>query len=124
MSHQPHAFGMTILPHAENATIPIVKIRDYVLNPDHAVGRHKAQVIAAGTGLGRTDYRDMVDQIQRGIMVYEAVEHHLVDRNKQFYVEMPINGPTGSMIVRTIWIYEEGNDGPRLTTVYPSRRPA
>jgi hypothetical protein len=38
---------------------------------------------------------------------------------ERFRVEMPIAGPTGSAIVRTLWIIGTGEDVPRLTSAYP-----
>jgi hypothetical protein len=31
------------IPHAENATVDIRKLRDYCLNPEHPEGTHKAR---------------------------------------------------------------------------------
>jgi hypothetical protein len=114
---------MATLPSAENAVIAVEKIRDYVLNPDHADGYHKARVIMAATGLRRTDYKSLISQIKHGIMLNEAMQHDLRRDRQQYYVEMPITGPKGTIVVRTIWIYEERNNGPKLTTLYPTRRP-
>ena len=38
-------------------------------------------------------------------------------------VDMPITGPRGTATVRTGWIYEEGQDVPRLTTAYVLSQP-
>ena len=113
---------MVRLPNATRAIIPVEKIRDYVLNLDHPDGGHKARVIDAATGLRREDYQTLIAQIERGILAFDAVQHHVRRQRPQYYVEMPIVGPKGTMVVRTIWIYEDGSDVPRLTTLYPTRR--
>jgi filamentous hemagglutinin len=112
---------MPELPNSARAIIPVEKIRDYVLNPEHPDGAHKARVVSAATGLRRSDYQSLIAQIRQGIVDHEAVQHHLRRGRTQFYVELPIKGPKGTIVVRTIWIYEDGSDVPRLTTLYPTR---
>lgn len=41
------------LPNYQRAVIPLEKIRDYALNPDHPVGEHKARVFEAELGIQR-----------------------------------------------------------------------
>jgi hypothetical protein len=51
------------LPRADAAEISDEKLRDYVLNPEHPLGRHKARVFAATLGIGRDDWAYLRDQI-------------------------------------------------------------
>jgi len=46
---------MAFLPNADFAEVPIVKLRDYALNPDHPVGKHKAKVFESVLGLTAED---------------------------------------------------------------------
>ena len=93
-----------------------------MLNPAHPDGTHKARVILASTGLRRSDYRNLINQIAQGILDGQAVQHDTRRGCTQYYVELPVTGPEGTIVVRTIWIYEDGSNVPRLTTLYPTRR--
>ena len=39
------------LPNAHKAVVDIKKLRDYSLNPNHPVGKHKARVFKAALGI-------------------------------------------------------------------------
>jgi hypothetical protein len=43
------------IPHAENATVDIRKLRDYCLNLEHPEGKHKARLFAAALGMTEAD---------------------------------------------------------------------
>lgn len=46
---------MAAIPNADAAVIDRRKIANYVLDPDHRLGRHKARVFAAALGLRRRE---------------------------------------------------------------------
>jgi Domain of unknown function (DUF4926) len=48
------------------------KVRDYLLNPLHARGGHKARMFAAALGHQRADFQDLIVQIRSGILVCQA----------------------------------------------------
>ncbi len=110
---------MAILANAGRALIDERKLRDYVLNPDHPVGGHKARVILAATGLGRGDHRAVADQVRSGISVNDAERVEPVPYGERFRVTVALAGPGGRLRVRTGWIYRSGEDVPRLATLYP-----
>jgi len=45
------SLSLQILPHHEKAIVPIEKLRDYVLNPNHPHGKNKARVFKAALGM-------------------------------------------------------------------------
>jgi len=51
------------LPNAENAFIDIRKLRDYCLNLNHPVGKHKAQVFKSELGINQNDAELLRDLI-------------------------------------------------------------
>ena len=110
---------MPFLRNAEKAIVPVKKIRDYALNPDHVEGGHKARVFRAATGLTRADHGLLIEEIRRGILRYEALPSGSYEGQVKYQVDMPIAGPTGTATLRTAWIYEDEHDGaPRLVTAY------
>jgi hypothetical protein len=111
--------AMPILRNADRAIIDERKVRDYLLNPLHARGGHKARIFAAALGYRRFDHARLIQRIKEGILRHEA---HLVDtmpHGERLRVEIPITGHTGSAIVRTLWIVRTDEDVPRLTSAYP-----
>jgi len=114
---------MKILPNIERAVIDERKVRDYLLNPEHAVGRHKARVIAAATGFRREDYQLLIDQIRSRLSLHEAVLVREYHGRALYHVDIPVTGPRGTAILRTGWIYEVDENAPRFTTAFIRRRP-
>ena len=110
---------MIILRGAERAIIDERKVRDYLLNPLHVRGRHKARMFAAALGYGRFDHARLIRQIKAGILEHEAVAIDHGPHGEQWRVEVPVTGPAGSAIVRTLWIIRTGEDVPRLISAYP-----
>jgi filamentous hemagglutinin len=110
---------MPILSNADRAVIDERKVRDYFLNPLHARGGHKARMFAAALGYRRFDHARLIEQIKEGILKYEAVRIDAMPYGERFRVEIPIVGPAGSAIVRTLWIIRTDEDVPRLTSAYP-----
>ncbi len=95
------------------------KVRDYLLNPLHARGRHKARMFSAALGYRQFDHARLIKQITEGILRHEAVPIDRGPYGARFRVEIPITGPAGSAIVRTLWIIRTDEDVPRLTSAYP-----
>ncbi|MCW5922561.1 MAG: hypothetical protein KIS77_09460 [Saprospiraceae bacterium] len=46
---------MSLLPNAEFAFVPMEKLRDYALNPEHPAGKHKAAVFKSVLGMTVAD---------------------------------------------------------------------
>jgi filamentous hemagglutinin len=97
------------------------KVRDYLLNPLHARGGHKARMFAAALGHQRADFQDLIVQIRSGILVCQAERIGAIPYGERFRVDVPVAGRDRSALVRTLWIYRMGEDVPRLTSAYPIR---
>lgn len=110
---------MPALRNLDRAIIDERKVRDYLLNPLHARGGHKARMFAAAPGYRRFDHARLIKQIKEVILVREAVPTGSVPHGAPFRVDIPVVGPAGAAIVRTLWIIRTGEDVPRLTSAYP-----
>lgn len=109
------------MPTLRNAKIAVVepeKFTRYCLDPSSPVGQHKARVFKAALGFDLSNYINLINAIQDGIMVYDARKSGQTAHGELWQVDMPVTGPGGTASVRTCWIYEEGSDVPRLTTAY------
>jgi hypothetical protein len=109
----------TQLPRVAEAIIPVEKLRDYALSPEHPTGRHKARVFSSALGIGQDDWEWLRDQILAGIADsrVSAVFQDLWG----FRYTVPIlleglNGATHEVI--TAWIVEGDDAPPRLTSTH------
>ena len=87
--------------------------------PSHPLGRHKARVFESALGYRQADFHDLIDQIRQGILHSESEATDPVPHGDRFRVDVPIAGPGGRVVVRTLWIIRKNEDVPRLTSAYP-----
>ncbi|HRQ89164.1 MAG TPA: hypothetical protein PLA50_10215 [Bacteroidia bacterium] len=106
------------LPNHTNAIIDLAKIRDYVLNPDHPRGKHKAKVFARVLGFDDRDAKELKRQILVRIGGSECLPGIADDYGQRFHADVPVAGRFGEVIVRTGWIVLKGESAPRLTTCF------
>lgn len=106
------------LPHYANATIDLAKLRDYVLNPDHPRGKHKAKVFARVLGFDGRDASELKRQILAQIGEAECLPGLADGYGQRFQVDVPVIGKFGQAIVQTGWILLNGESAPRLTTCF------
>lgn len=109
---------MPILSNAKQAIIDSGKFLAYALNPNHTVGGHKARVFRAALGYDRNNAAGLIERIRRAILIEEAVFLREDQHGRHYRVDVTLEGPKGTAQVRTIWIYDRGNDVPRLTTAF------
>jgi hypothetical protein len=106
------------LPKHQHAIIDLAKLRDYVLNPDHPRGKHKARVFLRTLGFDWRDAETLARQISHGL-ASEGCEAGVVDEfGQRFQVTVSVKGRVGSARVRTGWILLAGERYPRLTTCF------
>jgi hypothetical protein len=105
---------MSSLANAARAVIDPDKFTKYCLDPRSRQGRHKARVFKAALGYDLSNYTD----IREGILEQHAEYQGETAHGRRWRVDLPISGPHGRAKVRTSWLYEGGNDVPRLTTAY------
>lgn len=106
------------LPNADQATIDAEKLIAYILDPDNAVGRHKAHVFEAALGITREDWEYLRDAILRELPKHPVSVVRPPRHDKDHYtweVMVPITGLNGRrLFVVTAWKMIDGR--PRLVT--------
>lgn len=108
------------LLNAERAFIDPRKLRDYVLNSRHAVGRYKA-VFFAQMGYSYENWEVLLRDIKEQHLDYEAEEGQKSYYGSKYTITAPIQGPVGSARwVTTVWIYRSGQDWPELVAIQPA----
>lgn len=63
-----------ILPYLERAVVPLEKLSDYVLNPDHPKGKDEARVFKAVLGIERKHAEALAEIIKESLSRALAVE--------------------------------------------------
>jgi hypothetical protein len=114
----------TRLPYYEYATIPKEKLRDYVLDPEHEVGRHKAYVFASTLDIHREDWRYLNDQILERLPVSDATRVELdTPWGPKWEVPVMVEGRnTRRETVLTFWLIRPG-EYPQLASARVDKPP-
>ena len=110
------------LPNAEHALVDPAKVRDYLLSPEHPVGRAKARFFAA---LGFS--RDGWPVLREALLAHAQGEAELGEGSpygQKYAVRGILQGPAGRAApVVSVWIVLTGEGFPRLVTAYPGEAP-
>jgi hypothetical protein len=111
------------LPNAERALVEDAKVRDYLLSPEHPVGRGKARFFAA-LGFTRDGWPLLRDALLAVAREGEAEPGELTVFGQKYAVRGILRGPGGRAgAVLTAWIVRRGEDAPRLVSAYPGEAP-
>ncbi|MCM2304170.1 MAG: hypothetical protein NDJ72_05670 [Elusimicrobia bacterium] len=107
------------LYNANQAVIDPRKFTAYALNPQHAQGgSDKARVFRSVLGYTKDNYEGLLAQIKQGILTAPATTGQVNEHGIRKVVDILVQGPAGSAVVRTAWIYDSGTTVPRLVSVY------
>src|SRR5207248_9929969 len=97
---------MSKLPHAERAVVDLAKLRDYALNPQHHVGKHKARVFLAALGVTLDDAEWLRQTVLEAVRFAEVQPGVSSLFGMKYVVDILVTRGTRSAIVRTSWIVE------------------
>ena len=109
---------MGVLPGADDAIVPLEKLRDYSLDSFHPTGKHKARVFESALGMTQNDASRLREMILRAILVTGAVSQDTNIHGTRYIVDFPTLGMKGPVMIRTAWIIDVGVSVPRLTSCY------
>ena len=108
------------LPNVDLAIVEPAKIRDYLLSTIHPVGRFKAAFFRR-LGYREEEWEEFRVDLLRFASFGEATQLPTTEYRQKYEVRGMLEGPTGlSAHVVSIWIVLDGEDVPRLVTVYPA----
>ena len=106
------------LPNAENADLG-TKLDEYVLNPLHHEGMHKARVFESALGITRSNAevlrRALLDAAARSDRVEWRGDNGFGD---VFVLRFPVTTVVGTATVLSAWIVRPEKGFPRLITCY------
>jgi len=107
-----------ILPNTDNAFIDDKKLIDYCLSESHPVGKHKARVFISVLGFSVENYQDLKNAILINIQNNEATMTEINQYGALYDVDVSVENPPKSALVRTSWIVKTDENFPRLTSCY------
>jgi hypothetical protein len=106
------------LPNGQRADLG-TKLEDYVLNPRHREGRHKARVFEAILGVTLANQEILSQAILAAAANSNQAEARGDSGHGEVYVlRLPVETAKGKAVLLTAWIVRHGEDFPRLTTCY------
>jgi uncharacterized protein len=106
------------LPHAAEAIVPPDKLVEYVLNPGHARGQHKARVFRSALAIDRSDWRYLHDQLPAGVVSVPVSGTRVTAFGVLYEVLLPVDGLNGATHpVMTVWMVEDAAP-PRLVSAW------
>jgi hypothetical protein len=95
------------------------KLEDYVLNPRHREGRHKARVFESALGITLANGDVLRQAILSAAANSDDAESLGNNGHGEIYIlRFPLQTQKGSATVLTTWIVRNGEDFPRLITCY------
>jgi hypothetical protein len=106
------------LPNGERAQID-TKLEDYVLNPGHREGRHKARVFESVLGITLANSETLRQAILSAAAGSDEVEARGDNGHGEIFVlRFPLETERGPAMILSVWIVRYGEDFPRLVTCY------
>jgi hypothetical protein len=106
------------LPSGDRADLG-TKIEDYVLNPRHWEGRHKARVFESVLGITLANREVLRQAILSAAENSEDAEPLGNNGHGEVYIlRFPLETQGGRAVVLTVWIIRDGEDFPRLVSCY------
>jgi hypothetical protein len=107
-----------LLPEGEQAVVEDTKLLDYVLNPEHPIGRHHAMLFETLRGITRQNYEVLKAQLLRAASSVEVDAGKPSPFGQKFEMRFPVHGPLGTRPVLAVWMREPTPVRPRLITCY------
>ncbi|RKU23715.1 hypothetical protein C6503_02625 [Candidatus Poribacteria bacterium] len=107
------------IPNAERAIVDIGKLRDYCLNSQHNIGKHKARLFAALLGMNSNDAEGLRNALLEAVKTHEARLGQRDRRGQRYTVDFTLDWHGRQAKVRSGWIIQSDAAPPRLVTAYP-----
>lgn len=98
--------------------IDIKKLRDYCLNPEHPLGKHKAHLFKRYLNFKRSDANLLKEKLLEAVRQTEAEYVFEDEFGVRYKVDVRLNNKNHSALVRTIWILKKDKETISLVTCY------
>ncbi|MBK1706449.1 DUF6883 domain-containing protein [Halochromatium glycolicum] len=106
------------IPNGHRANLG-TKLEDYVLNPAHIEGRHKARVFGSALGITVANSRLLHKALEDAAASSDSAVHKGHNGFGNVYaLQLTVATAHGTATVQSAWIIRDGEDFPRLTSCY------
>ncbi|MGI8469319.1 MAG: DUF6883 domain-containing protein [Pyrinomonadaceae bacterium] len=106
------------VPNAEKAIVDIRKLADYCLNPQHEIGKHKAQIFEKLLSLTVKNTEELNNALLAAVKTNEAQAGRFDKFGQRYTVDFEMRRGAKKATVRSGWIIETNEDFPHLTTCF------
>lgn len=110
------------IPNADHAVVDICKLLEYVLNPAHERGQHKARMFAAVFGLTAKDAETLRAYLLQVAQTHDVALGDKLQHGQMYRIDLTMTWHSVSENVRTTWIVRNGEDFPRLVSCFVKRK--
>jgi hypothetical protein len=110
---------ITGVPFCKNAVVDIRKLTEYLLNPNHGDGKHKARLFKAALNITAKDAELLRLALLEAVKINSAVIGKADRFGQRYTVDFMFEWNGKKAILRSGWIIEYNSEIPRLTTCYP-----
>ena len=96
---------MVRIPNAERAFVDIRKLRDYALNTEHRVGKHKALLFATRSGTSLDNAEELRGLLLEAVKDHDADIHDKDEYGQRYRVDFILGGKAGRLLCAVYGIY-------------------
>ena len=107
------------IPNPEKAIVEIRKLRDYCLNTEHQIGKHKARLFKAALGLTIEDAESLHAVLLEIVKTHEAEPGDTDEHGQRYQIEFEMTWQGRHATLLSAWNVRPNEDFPRLVTCYP-----
>lgn len=108
-----------LIPNAENAVVDIHKLRNYCLNSEHSIGKHKARLFQSMLGMTAKNIPELHQILLEVIKTHQAKLGRKDSFGQRYTLDFTLKWQNKSVVIRSGWIIEINSSIPRLTSCYP-----
>lgn len=109
---------MALLPNCKHAIIESAKLKDYILSPNHPLGKFKAKFFEEA-GYLQGAWEILAKDIRAQHLSKDAKKGNLSFLGKKYEITAPLKGPKSTVTITSVWIILKGEEVPRLITLMP-----
>ena len=107
------------IPNPEKAIVEIRKLRDYCLNTEHRIGKHKARLFQALLGLTIEDAAALQAVLRDIVKTHEAELGDNDEHGQRYEIEFEMTWQGKHATLLSAWIVRPTEAFARLVTCYP-----
>jgi hypothetical protein len=107
------------IQNSNNAFVDIRKLREYVLDPEHRVGQHKARLFVALLSMKVDDAEALRTILLQIVTTHDSVAGKKDEFGQRYQIDFKLEWQGKEAMIRSAWNIRSDEDFPRLVTCYP-----